>query len=54
MQIEKELNEICKDVLEVLENHLIGKEKDKETQEEGKDKSEKKHDSESRVFYFKM
>jgi len=41
LQIEKELNDICEDVLELLDKHLI------------KDENSSA-DSESKVFYLKM
>uniref|UniRef100_A0A8C4R9N6 14-3-3 domain-containing protein n=1 Tax=Eptatretus burgeri TaxID=7764 RepID=A0A8C4R9N6_EPTBU len=48
-EVTKELENVCKDVLNLLDSHLIKKEIDKSLKEE-----EKKNEYESQVFYLKM
>ena len=52
-KVEKELIDICKDILELLEKYLIDKDKDSSGTKESKAETESK-EIESKVFFLKM
>lgn len=55
-KIEKELDEICKDIIEILDTVLIptAEEKKKDADKNGKDDAEKQEANQTLVFYLKM